>query len=89
MLPSSPPTDPDVPDYGIRFLVSELRPERYFDRAGSPGGSQGCPWGSTVTSSAWLSIVVSSTEEMRFWSSPLCPADGLTGDASLPSVGSR
>ena len=31
MLPPSPPTDPDVPDYSIRFFTGELRWRRHMD----------------------------------------------------------
>ena len=89
MLPPSPPTDPDVQNYCIRFFAGELRGQTEDERAPNYRAPRHHAWPSLAESPVRLSIVVTWT---RLWAqSPLAcfPAMGLSHGASLPSFGSR
>jgi len=89
MLPPSPPTDPDVQNYRIRFFAGELRGQTEDERAPNYRAPRHHAWPSLAESPVRLSIVVTWT---RLWAqSPLAcfPAMGLSHGASLPSFGSR
>src|SRR6516165_8174095 len=82
MLPPSPPTDPDVQNYCIRFFAGELRGQTEDERAPNYRAPRHHAWPSLAESPVRLSIVVTWT---RLWAqSPLAcfPAMGLSHEFS-------
>src|SRR6266545_2568485 len=87
MLPPPPPTDPDVPNYGIRFFAPEVRSGRLRYMPSMTFWSGPCAsLHRTAASPARLSIAVSWTGGCGSVSSCLFPANGLHA-RRLPSLG--
>ena len=84
MLPPSPPTDPDVQNYCIRFFAGELRGQTEDERAPNYRAPRHHAWPSLAESPVRLSIVVTWT---RLWAqSPrVFPGNGSLS-RRLPSL---